>query len=187
MDDEPKIKPYVFRTADQILMREYLTNIMLGEPEPFFEYLTKECLETFEALTNLREQMRTDTVPNQDQLTDIWLRHKPRYDDLLSWLIRNDTRRGAAPVTKPDIIQHDIPSVFLVLRREWLSDIVDGSPPEFYHYLCDVLEELRQGISRLNDLMQMNHGRDIKRLDPTRIQANMMYADLNKFLHQWCY
>lgn len=187
MDKEPKIKPYVFRTADQMLMREYLTNIMLGESEPFFEFLDKECLESFEALTELKALIESGRGINGQQLEEMWLRHKPRHDDLLAWLFKNDTRQPPATVFKPAVKPHDVPSVFLVLRQEWLSEIFDGTSAGFHRYLCDVLEELRQGIDRINDLMRMNHGRDIKRLDPTRKQAEMMYTDLNKFLHRYNY
>lgn len=91
--DEPKIKPYVIPTMDQILMREYLTGIMLGEPEPFFDFLRNYFVEHFEALQELRTQMETGSVHNQHMLEEIWMRQKPMHDDLLAWLLKYDPHK----------------------------------------------------------------------------------------------
>ena len=46
---EDVIKPYVVLTSDQVLKKEYLTGIMLGEPGPFFEYVRSVGLEVMQA------------------------------------------------------------------------------------------------------------------------------------------
>lgn len=84
------IKPYVIPDANAVLKKAWLTEVMLGEPEPFFDYLFEFCVELKEGLEGLRDRMSKGEGKLTHHLEPIFAHGKMMSDDLIAWLTKND-------------------------------------------------------------------------------------------------